>query len=129
MGVKVREKVKGSGEWWIFINFKGQRKSKKAGSKKTAIKSAEIIKAKLVLGEFSLEQKKIPTFGELAEGWLKTTLPATCKSSTISDYKGLLNNHIYPAFKNKLVTDIKRLTVKNFLMEKLNEGKSPSRLI
>jgi len=29
MGVKVKEKIKGSGEYWIFINHKNQRKSLK----------------------------------------------------------------------------------------------------
>ena len=34
MGVKVREKVKGSGEWWIFIDQNCRRKSKKKGKDK-----------------------------------------------------------------------------------------------
>ena len=34
MGVKVREKVKGSGEWWIFINHQGKRRSKKVAPRK-----------------------------------------------------------------------------------------------
>jgi len=28
MGVKVREKPKGSGVWWIFIEHQGRRKAK-----------------------------------------------------------------------------------------------------
>ena len=31
MGVKVREKTKGSGVWWIFIDHQGRRKAKKIG--------------------------------------------------------------------------------------------------
>ena len=34
MGVRVREKVKGSGEWWIFIDHQGKRKAKKVGRDK-----------------------------------------------------------------------------------------------
>jgi integrase len=30
MGVKVREKPPGSGNYWIFINHQGRRKSKKS---------------------------------------------------------------------------------------------------
>lgn len=41
MGVKVREKPKGSGVWWIFINHHGRRKSKKVGSKKNALEAAQ----------------------------------------------------------------------------------------
>ena len=37
MAVIVKEKIKGSGEWWVFINHKGKRRSKKIGSKKAAI--------------------------------------------------------------------------------------------
>ena len=31
MGVKVREKPKNSGNWWIFIDHQGRRKAKKIG--------------------------------------------------------------------------------------------------
>ena len=68
MGVSVREKVKGSGEWWIFIRHNGMRKSKLVGRDKgLALKAAEKIKARLVLGEMSLDEepeKEIPTFKE-----------------------------------------------------------------
>ena len=36
MGVKVREKPKGSGVYWVFINHNGKRKSKKIGTDKKA---------------------------------------------------------------------------------------------
>ena len=41
MAVIVREKVKGSNEWWVFINHKGRRRSKKIGDKRTANKGAK----------------------------------------------------------------------------------------
>jgi integrase len=41
MGVKVREKPKGSGVWWVFITHSTIRKSKRIGDKKTAEKVAE----------------------------------------------------------------------------------------
>lgn len=31
MGISIRQKVKDSGDWWIFICYKGKRKSVKAG--------------------------------------------------------------------------------------------------
>jgi integrase len=34
MGVTVREKVKGSGEWWVFANFRGKRRAYKTGADK-----------------------------------------------------------------------------------------------
>jgi len=34
MGVKVREKEKGSGVWYVFISHQGRRKSKRIGKDK-----------------------------------------------------------------------------------------------
>jgi integrase len=34
MGVKVREKPKNSGNWWVFIDHQGRRKAKKIGKDK-----------------------------------------------------------------------------------------------
>jgi hypothetical protein len=47
MGVRVREKPKGSGIYWIFINHKGRRKSKKIGDEKTANEVAKKIKSEV----------------------------------------------------------------------------------
>jgi integrase len=52
MGVKVREKKKGSGVWWIFIDHQGRRKAKKVGKdKKVAENIAKKVEAKLALGD------------------------------------------------------------------------------
>ncbi len=93
MGVKVREKIKGSGEWWVFIDHHGKRKAKKIGKdKKVALEVAKKIEAKLTLGEFNLEPRKepiVPNFTLYADNWIKVTVPATCKPSTEIDYKGI----------------------------------------
>jgi integrase len=34
MGVKAKEKIHGSGVWWVFINHNGRRKSKMVGAEK-----------------------------------------------------------------------------------------------
>ena len=56
MGVQVREKEKGSGVYWIFINHHGKRRAKKDGKKTTANKIAEQVSAKLILGEYIFEK-------------------------------------------------------------------------
>ncbi|MEJ2104765.1 MAG: tyrosine-type recombinase/integrase [Ignavibacteriaceae bacterium] len=97
MAVKVREKLKDSGEWWIFINHHGKRKSKKIGKdKKIALEVAEKIKAKLVLNELSIEKinSKCPTFKEYAEMWL--SLPHERKESTQKNYRNYLRKYVYP---------------------------------
>ena len=43
MSVKIREKPPGSGEWWTFIDHRGQRKAKKIGDEKTAREVAKKI--------------------------------------------------------------------------------------
>ena len=58
MGVKVREKITGSDEWWVFINHGGRRTSRKVGSEKAALEVAKKIEAKLILGESFLPEKK-----------------------------------------------------------------------
>jgi len=96
MAVTVREKPKGSGSWWIFINHQGKRKSKKIGrDKKLALEVAEKIKAKLVLNELSIEKinSKCPTFKEYAEMWL--SLPHERKESTQTNYKRYLRGYVY----------------------------------
>jgi integrase len=78
VGVKVREKVKGSGEWWLFIDHHGKRKSKKIGSKKVAHEAAKALEAKLALGDLGVldEETKTPLFKEYAELWLHTYIKA-----------------------------------------------------
>jgi integrase len=51
MGVRVREKVKGSKVYWLFINHHGRRKAKRVGDKKAAELAATKIRAKLAEGD------------------------------------------------------------------------------
>jgi len=127
MGVKVREKPKGSGIYYVFINYQGRRKSKKIGTnKKTACEIAEKIKAKLLLGELNVEKvnTKYPTFKECAELWL--ALPHDWRESTREAYINNLKKHIYPAFKNQKINQISRKDLKlffdNLLIHKLAPG-------
>ncbi len=134
MGVKVREKKKGSGEWWIFIDHNGKRKAKKIGKeKRVALEVAKKLDANVVLGNFDLsgesdeqEENHVPLFSEYAATWVDTIITATCKPSTIIDYKGILDNHVLPFFGKKPVNNINRMMVKKFLMGKVNKGLASS---
>ena len=108
MGVRVRQKVKGKGKpWWVFVSHKGERTSRKVGSKKAAEKVASTIQAKLQLGEFGFEDKKpAPSFKDHAKLWL--ALPHDWKESTRENYLNNLNNHILPDFGKIPVNEIKR---------------------
>jgi len=78
MGVKVKEKTQGSGVWWVFINHNGRRKSKRVGSEKAARKVAEMIEARLKLGQAVLPEERpaLPTldkyFKKFQETYLET---------------------------------------------------------
>ena len=54
MGIQVREKVKGSGQWWVFLNHDGRRKSKLIGDKGTAQQVAKELKRRIAEGDFNL---------------------------------------------------------------------------
>jgi len=81
----VRQKTKGNGKpWWVFISHNGQRTSRNVGDKQAAETVASKIRAKLKLDEFGFEDEKaVLTFKEYADSWIKTTVPATCKTSTL----------------------------------------------
>lgn len=113
MGVRVREKPSGSGEWWVFINHQGRRKAKKIGKDESIAREvAEKIKAKLVLGELKIEQinAKSPTFKEYAKIWL--ALPHDWGVGTQQNYTRNLKNHIYPEIGNLRVNQITRKDIK-----------------
>jgi len=130
MGVKVRQKIKGKGQpWWVFISHKSKRASRKIGDKAAAEKVASKIRAKLQLNQFDFEPKperKLPLFNAVAQGWIETTVPATCKESTAEDYDRILENHVLPVFEEMTIDEINSGTIKNFLFSKVNEGLSAS---
>jgi|GEM_PF-2384015 integrase len=67
-----------------------------------------------------------PTFGELAQEWISVTAPATVEASTVSDYKGIVDNHLKPALGDVLVTNLTKKAVITYLQKKLLEGLAPS---
>ena len=126
MGVKVREKPKDSGVWWVFIHHSTIRKSKRIGDERTARVVAKKIHAKLVLGELNVQKinNSLPTLKELAKIWL--LLPHDWKESTAESYKFNLEKHIYPVFGNKPIDKIGRKDLKAFFNDLLAAGKSSS---
>ncbi len=57
--ISVREKIKGSGCWWVFVNYEGKRTSKKIGSKGDSQIVAREIKKRLFLPNYR-KSKKTP---------------------------------------------------------------------
>src|SRR5210317_99102 len=99
MSVTVREKNKGSGVWWIFINHAGQRRSKQIGPKAEAVKLADIIKGKLAAGDIGIEgitgRRITKTFGHYCEAWQNSgSFSKGRKLTTLEDYAVIIKHHL-----------------------------------
>jgi integrase len=124
MGVVVREKTKGSGEWWIFIAHQGCRKAKKIGGKREANEVAKGLRTRLLEGELNVKKSSVPTLADYAEKWLDSYAKARCKFSTLQSYEGILKTHIKPVLGHMRLDEIRRSDVKDLLYAKLNAGLS-----
>jgi integrase len=119
MGVKIREKIKGSGQWWIFINHQGRRKSKRVGSEKAALKVKEIVEARLKLGqsidsETEKKEKPVaPTLDKYFERF-KKSLEGSVRQSTKGCYVGCYTRYVKPEFGSIRLDRISRDKVEEF---------------
>ena len=98
MGVKVRQK---GGKWYVFINHHGQRKARCVGdSKRAAEEVKRKLEAKLTLGDVGLlaTAPQAVLFGDYAEQWLAHYVPVACKPSSGRIMRGIMRNHLLPAF-------------------------------
>jgi len=139
MGVTVKEKVKGSGEWWIFINHNGKRKAKKIGrDKRTATEAAKKIEAKLSLGDLGLIDKKSPTLseyilgyredGQQRIGWFDKFASLSLKASTQYEYRTIIDAHLIPAFGTTPLNAITPRMISDFLSKKMTAGIKSGRI-
>ena len=127
MGVSIRERVKGSGEWFIFIRHNGLRTSRKIGDKDTAEKVKERIEAKILLGEFSVsrpdEKQEQFTFKQISAEWMNNHV-SHLAASTRKRYKTLFDKHILPRIGATPVNEIKRMDVILLLEGMIKKGLS-----
>ena len=127
MGVKIREKPKGSGVYWVFINHRGTRKAKKIGKdKRLAREVGKNIEAKLTLKDFDIESfnKKVPTLKQYGEKWLQ--LPHKAINVTLRGYKRNLEMHVYPVLGNRQIDQVKRKDFKAMFDGLLVKGMAES---
>ena len=131
MGVKVREK---KGAWWLFIDYKGQRKAKRVGLGKTGKKAAEQaaieIQARLARGDRgSLTQdQQVPTFAELTSAWLqKYPVLHSIRPGTLENYRSVIEHHLLPRFGPQPITSITPTAIEDFIEEKRGPGGSVRR--
>src|SRR5262245_27293412 len=133
MGVTVREKKKGDGVWWLFINHAGQRKAKRAGTGTAGKKSAEFaavqLRAKLAAGDLGIFEQATATpkpqgatFQTYATTWLAESVAPHRKARTHDYYDQVLRLHILPTFGKLMLTEIKPAHVRSFIAEKIQGG-------
>src|SRR5262245_59086032 len=104
MGVKVREKDKDSGVYWVFINYRGRPTSLKDGTLKAANKVKEQIEARLKLGQDALpkETPTAPTVKEYYDDIFKPVyLESAVAESTAASYTNNFTTHILPALGSR----------------------------
>ena len=123
MGVKVREKITGSDEWWVFINHGGRRTSRKVGSEKAALEVAKHIEAKLTLGEAFLREKKppAPKLVDYYERFKSRHMKTAIKESSYIVYESAFRLHTLPELGRLRLDQIDRERMEDFiavLMEK-----------
>lgn len=128
LGVKVREKVKGSGIWYLFIDHHGKRKAKKIGSKGAAEKAAKALEAKLALGDLGVleDEVKTPIFKEYAETWLHTYIKPLRRNSTFVRYRDILKTYVYPTLGKRSLDEVKRVDIRNLILKLHKDGLSKS---
>src|SRR5262249_54592162 len=118
MGVKVREKDKDSGVYWVFINYKGKRTSRQIGTFKAANRVKEQIEARLKLGQDALpeQQKPVPTLQAYYDDVFKPVyIESAVASSTANNYKTNFKNHILPAFGSLRLNGVTDEKVEEFV--------------
>ncbi len=129
MGVKIREKIKGSGQYWVYINYQGRRKAKCVGSEKAALKVKEIIEARLKLGqsiEDEKEKKEQPAALTLDQYFerFKKTLEGSVRQSTQDCYENGYTRHIKSEFGPIRLNQISRDRVEEFASNLVSKGLS-----
>jgi len=127
MAVIVREKVKGSGESWVFINHHGKRRSKKIGSKKAANGVAREVEQRLANGDLGVVTDKAPTLSEYGKQVLESPLNGW-EGSTIDQYRTVFRLHIKPVLGHRRLNEIKKRDVKTIIATLQARGLSPFRV-
>jgi integrase len=126
MAVKIREKIRGSSVYWVFLHHKGMRASHQIGTLKDAEEFKEKLEARLKLGMDPIE-KPVPSESKLTlrkyyETFDKVYLTGSCRESTRLRYADTFRNYIAPVFGDMPVTEIARTQVKEFVADLVGKG-------
>ena len=119
MGVKIRFY---RGAWWIFIDHKGRRRSKRIGDRETARHLAQRIRLALTAGDLSVTQPTVETtLKTYSEGWLRG-LHANLKASTVRFYAENLTRHVLPLLGSRPVSRLTRADCRLLITSSREKG-------
>ncbi len=131
MAVKVRQRNRA---WWVFIDYKGQRKAKRVGTGREGKKAAELAATKIAArlaegGPIALAPPtpaiKAPTFEAVAEEWLhKYPALHAIRPGTLDGYRSFTTRHLIPYFGQRPITEITVDSIEDFIEAKRAPGGS-----
>jgi len=124
MGVRVREKIEGSGIYWVFIAHQGRRTSRKVGDRTAAREAARKIQARLTLGKGAFgETAKLPA-PQLQDYFrrFEANYKSTLKPSSWLSYEGSLRIHILPELGKYRLDEITKPMMKQLVVKMVEEG-------
>jgi len=124
MGVRIREKIQGSGIYWVFVNHKGWRKAKKCGSKKLANKVRDVIEANIKLGNPPMgeEEKPVMTLAQYYRTFKNNYLDTAVVKQTRLGYENSFKNHLLPYLGKFPINGIPRIKVKELVSGLVKKG-------
>jgi integrase len=132
VGIVVREKVRGSGIYWVFVTWRGQRRAKRVGDRAAAEAVASQLRTRLALGDQSLLESRptrptppTVTFGTVAARWLDW-YPAlnALRPGTLENHEKFIRVHLVPVFGSLPIGDISRRQVQEFIAARRGAGGS-----
>ena len=127
MGVTVNKR-KATGDWYVWISYKGKRTSRKIGKdRKTAMKAATEYRRKLALEQIDFSNGRITAlenllFGEFYKDYINNVAKHRLKHNSWISYKKLAELYLLPAWENKPLDSITRQEVKKLLLERQAGG-------
>jgi len=120
MGVTVREKIKDSGVWYVYVNHRGMRKAKQCGSQKLANKVKEVMEANLKLGRPLMgedEKPPAPTLNQYYERFRERHMKTAIKESSYIVYESCFRLHTLPELGKLRLDQIDRGRMEDFIAE------------
>jgi len=119
MGVKVREIPKQSSNWYLVIDHKGERRSKKVGrSREAAEKVAEQVRANLLLGRPLLgkgDKPPVPTLNQYYARFKERYMKTAIKESSYIVYESAFRLHTMPELGRLRLDQIDRERMEEFI--------------